>query len=1182
MPNASVNIGGDASGALAAVAAAQGALDGLSGKTVVVDISVRGGDALGAAAKSMGGMASAAGRAERATRGLNDNLGRAGRATTGMAGGFARAGEGAERAGRAARVMGETLERAGGRMGAIAGHAERVQRAIAGGANNMRAIEASATSAGRGMRELESGAGRAAVAVRNIAPSGGGRVMGGLASDIIDMQKLEDGTWGVAKAAKAIEMGGLSGFTGQARAGRPPGGGFAGSSFRTGETPGRGSSHQYGDAASRIGDIEDEQEARRTGRRSTGSSARAASSRDAARAARDEADGIEEVGKASERTGARAGSMSHGLRSFEHMIRPAQELGFQMAMVGGMMAGVTREASKLMDSTTGMGLNFKGMAAGITQAEQSAARSHNLGLSGLDQELRQSARAMTNELAPAMKAGVQATKSFEEAKMGAQASMGPAIEGFANQLTQSSPQLQSIMGSLGKSALNLGTDIVSGLAQSAPAFQTLANSVAQNAGPITKMTSDFATSTADLLNFATNVAGAAEKFDKVGTSDNGNIGFTDPLKGGVIGVMRGRNAAAGRDPGDSGSTSSPLLTGTLGQILGAGSRPAAPRAAAARAGGFDPSKPFSGSAVMPDGSGKVGPGEPTAASTAAAGGAYHRSPDAAKYDNMSAKQIYDSQFKEATGGYSSTGPMPTGHPTTNFGSGVRPMPASIAPSLGTGSLAPLNDMMGAAQSQVASGGADTGQAIVKHVQKATNVAAPAAQAGGAAIGGAVNAGMAQGMNSSQTVVDTVTIKHTKHIIDIASDSLGVKSPSEEFDYIGRMAMAGFGQGIARGAAGSFGALGNVLDTHQAMTARIGQGGFGYDNTNTRATTVSMNRPSDSKDDDQSVRPPQAMQYSSPLANQNIDRHNRRMQDLARGREDSQRNAIGGMTHDERAQKLAQNRADLHAKAMANLGAINPQTGQKWQDPTKANVNPFAGQKAPSLWDSITKEGPVGDLRAQFAQHGQAIPQGVAVGIKKGTPAAQNQISQMANSVQTQHKKDNGISSPSTVYAADGVNMAAGVGVGFAAGTAGAVSAMTDAAAQMSNAIAGPLNNQGLMLGYSYATNVVNGATAVLKTANFQAASNANIANQQAAAAVGAIGLLGTGSGSSVYKTPSVAMTGGVAAQTEQMVSALAAAIQSQPIQMSVSLDGQPFHQMTAEALNRFVEQLRDSLGGANG
>src|SRR5581483_4603594 len=132
--------------------------------------------------------------------------------------------------------------------------------------------------------------------------------------------------------------------------------------------------------------------------------------------------------------------------------------------------------------------------------------------------------------------------------------------------------------------------------------------------------------------------------------------------------------------------------------------------------------------------------------------AHQRSPDAARFDGMTGAQVYSQEYQHATGAapgqphWSGVGPRGPGQ-------SVGAMPPSVAPSLGIGSIAPLNALQSAMQSQVAGGGAQTGQSMVQHIQKAVNVAAPAASAGGAAVGGSFNSGMAQGQSSTQSVID---------------------------------------------------------------------------------------------------------------------------------------------------------------------------------------------------------------------------------------------------------------------------------------------------------------------------------------------------------------------------------------------------------------------------------------------
>lgn len=1076
--NASLNVTFTSSGAGAVVGdaeAVQAALSGIKGGSVGVSYESKGGSGAVSEARAFD-QAMRAGTSSASD--LGREVGRAHQSTSGL--------------GKEAQNARNHMRGVSDEMRSIAGHAELIGRtSLSAGASQLRQ---ELTGSNRSMRELESGAGRASVAVRAALPSSGAG--GGAIKDaVIDMRKLSDGTYGVAEGMKAIgSASGAKGFS------------WAGASAKdmgyTGPSP-----------QDRSGRSNDAAEGRRSPVADRLNEMRAA------------AGATDEVGKSADRAKGKASGLGD-------MFGKVSNAGWQMSMVAGAMAGVTGEAVSLTKSTVGMGLNFDGMSAGITRAEQSAARSHNLGLNGLDQELRQSARAMTNDLAPAMKDGVGAVKAWEQAKMGAQGSLGPGISQFANEVKKDAGPLQSIMSSLGGAALSLGSDVVAGVSQSAPAWQNLMNTVGKNSPQLTSFAEQFSNVVADVGSFAANTASVAT-----------DIGHGVQKVAGA-----GPNADNVADAGRSklfGKSISPLSAVpdngvdslSLKSINAGGRAPAAPS-------GFDPSKPFTGNAVMPDGSVQAGTSTPAQERKAAAvslgsRAGYHRSSDAAKYDGMTGAQIYDQQYTQAAGAapgqprYNGLGPR-------GAGSSVGAMPASIASGLGMAGGSALPGLMSAMQSAVGSGGAQLGQAAQQHITKAVHQAAPTASAGGASLGAAMGGGMAQGYTSTQAVTDTLIIKHSKHIVDIASNALGVHSPSTEFDFLGRMSGVGFTQGFSRSMAGSFGSIGRTVGS---MPSQLGRQGFGYDNVyGGSAPSISVRKASTSKASDgdtQAAANPvmsQAMNYTSPLANANIDAHNQRAQEKLAARADRHQAAING-----------------------------------W------NVNPFAGaQAAPqqSWWDKLNSRGPQDDLSKMFSKHGESMASGVGVGLKKGTPAAQNQMSQFSKGMQNQHKKDHGISSPSTVFASDGMNMAAGVGVGFTAGASAAASAMTSAGDQMSAAFQGPLDNQGLQIGYSFATNIVDGATRTLKTANFQSSGTQQIANQQAAAAVGRQGLLGAGAGASVYATPSVSFSG--AGSQPQIIH----------LNMPISLDGQVFRtiatQIAVDQNNNLIEQLFDAHKGTNG
>jgi hypothetical protein len=1258
MPNASVNIGGDASGAIAAVGAVQGAIDSLSGKTVVVEVETRGGGAGGVAGLA-GGLEKAGGAAEKAgrsARGMGGEFEKAGKSARSVHENINRAVGETERAGRSARAVFSERERAGAPTAAMAGHAERAGKAVqaaqakAGGAsadatkqalsaaNAQRAFtrNVSATTGAMNAHTMASArmARSSATAMKAIDTKQAGDFAKNLASTTQAVVAHADAHDKLAKSATAARS--AAGQAGRGAAAAKPfnSGGTTKPFSWAGTDPSSmgntgGLSERAAGTFSRAHQKEQERAAAGPQAERPFSSGGAAEQL----AARKAASGVDEVGRASEKAGGSAKSMMSALTSgasphhIERMIRPFQEMGFQLAMVDGALAGVAKTADGMMNATTGMGMNMKGMAAGIQEAEQSAARSHNLGLNGMDQELRQSARAMTNELAPAMKAGVQATKSFEEAKMGAQASTGPELTGFANQMTKGAPALQSIMSSLGKSALNMGTDVVAGLSQTAPAFASMANSVAQNGPEIAQFAKDAATITAGVVGTAANVVGAAEDF---GGS------FND-----TIDRATGRSRDPNRPAGTSGASrmGSALAVGTAEGAVGAGLGaavgsvvPVVGTAAGAMIGGGVGFVAGTVGGYMDSGKQSAGAAKPSAASSYSG---YRPSKDAAWANGMTGAQILTAERGAIGLGpvgspeYSGHGTPPAGlgqpragaappvsqrggttppgtfastpgdlaqqpnassgnpRPVAGFGSGARPMPAAMASALAP----PMQS--GAAAG--ASAGADLGGAMVQHVQKAVHTASAAASAGGQAIGGAMVGGAAQGITTNQTVTDTAIIKHLKKVQDTATGPSGIDahSPSRKYDDLGRLIPQGLAQGVDNDSHHAFGAVQSMLGQANSFGSQsAGLGQYAYANGGAPVTiNAPRNRPDPSQDPSQApLSPMQSTLSGSMSAPVN--------QFGAAGMANVQR-------HNDRAAQLEQGREINHAIAMANLGAMNPATGQKWQDPRKADSN--AGQDAaqvahPGAHGPAPRVGGPGSTgggaamhasiaaglgfhtpglaKSTGASHGEDMAKGVTVGLSKGTASAQAGASKFAQAVQSTHRKAHGISSPATVWAGDGMNMALGVPVGFNAGMPAAAASISSAATAMSNAVAAPLNNQGLMLGYSYATNMVTRATEVLKTANFQASGTPQIANAQAQAALGQIGQLGMGAGSSVYKTPSVAMNG--AGQTAQMAAALQAAVQSMPLSVTVNLDGQYVDQKIASGQNGLVEVIRQALYGTNG
>jgi hypothetical protein len=1107
---ADVTIGGDASGAIAACAAAQGAIDSLHGKTVNVDINVRehdsGGGGLGGAARSMSNLGNAADRASRSTQGLGGHLDRAGRSAQGLGDHVGRAGDHmgrmADEAGRTRdhleavnRIMGggapSSIGRSSDGMRSLAGDAARARgaiTAIGSGSGGMRAIESGASSAGRAMREIGAGAAASHDEVSRL-----GAAMG------------RASTFSVASSGRIGSDAG------------------AASRLGSGDQTGRQSSNfavdSGGNVSSRLSGASKEME------RFTGSAAGMGSAMGGS-------------GKEMERFGGRAGEMERHAGSLGRTIDAVGRTidGAGGGSGGGGLGGLINKLGALPDAAIpSMGaLKGVGLAAGVSALGMGAlgAAVAGVGLAGVAEDFAHNSQlmhaggeavrgfnrefsAMRGATSAAGGAGMASLTSsmkgvgHELAGIGA-ANIGSVLGGVAslgNQATAAMTKLAPSIGPAIQAATALGGAILGAFGDSGPAVTSFANSITQNAAGLQALTSSAINTAGAVGNATVDALGGAGQFDSgVGSPSgkppgsaidtNGSHSLGGMLQSLAMLAMGGPLVA----PFGAAGAASELISGPSG----GGGAPVA-------AGQFDPSKPFSGQ--LPDGKGgfTTGTGDGGAAKPSkASGGGYQPSPDAARFSGMSAGDIMTQQRADVgmppvgAPHYSGVGPRGPGQ-------SVGAMPSSISAGLGGGGLAPLDNMMSAAQSHIASsgggGGGGMAAAAVKHVQKATDVASGAASAGGASVGAALGSGMAAGTSSSLTVTDNIVRRHIKHIIDIASAGLGIASPSKEFDYLGRMTGQGFGQGIERSSDHTFGAMDGMLTGAQDQARKTS---LDYDGGNDGAgmTVTAPRKPDPNQDPNYRAN---AMQYS-PTAMDNIK------------------------THNDRAARLAQGRADNHAIAMANLGITNPETGQKWVDPRRMNSNPLAGTAADpaakaggnnplsgvkGLSDRFQQggglKGALG-LEGMFHQAGHDSVQGLTAGMTAHVSKVQAAGGNLAGAGHAGYKKKDKQSSPSAEWAGIGGNSVAGLGVGFTAGVPGVVSAMSSAAGTMSDVVGGYLSDRGLMAGYAWAQNMVTGVNTEIKKADYQAMGIPKLA-AEATRGLAATGLLTAGSGAQSYKTP---------------------------------------------------------------
>jgi len=1039
MPDATVNIGGDASGAIAAVAAAQGAIDSLHGKTVNVEVNVRqNGGGAGGLASDLGRAGNAAERVGQRARGMGDSF---------------------DRAGRSARGMSDHVGHVGDHMGRAADQAERMRTHMDAVNNIMGGGAPGAVTQAQGMRRMAIDAQTASRAIGSIGSNAqqAQRAIGG--GDGGGFKAMGASAHGVSVEVMGIYRNARQAITAA---------GEAGSAFSTAS----GHTNQMGSDLARAGEA----------------------GKDLARLGESGKD-IAKIGDAVKGIGGGNGLSGMDL-AMKGLRDVGGDLGSSLGKAGSVLDSIPTPA--LAASTAIKGIGLAGGVSAIGMGALGAAVA-GVGLAGVAEDFAHNSQLMNagseavrgfNKQFSAMRsessaAGMPQMDAFkgslagvghELAGIGAK-NIAPVLQdatALGNSATSAMRQLEPAIGPATQALTALGGAVIGAFGNSGPAVTSFADTITQNSAGIQSTTEG-------IVNTMSSLGSAVVSTYANLPQGMANVGSGNPAQ--AIGDL-GRSKLGGL------SLLSAHPAGTsFGPADGPPNTPGGPAAPPSTDIGWHPAQSHGvgnfdsqGAFGLP----KLPPG---------GGGA---SPDANRFSGMAAGDILTQQRADVglppvgAPHYSGVGPRGPGQ-------SVGPMPASAAAGLGGGGIQPFNNMMQAAQNQVAGGGASTGTAMVQHIQKAVQVAAPAATAGGASMGAAMNSGMAQGQNSTQSVVDTVTIKHSKHIIDIASAALGIHSPSTEMDYLGRMTWRGFGQGQEREAAGTFGsmsnAMGRVLSGAQDQAQR-----FAPDYDGSSGATVTVKRSND-----------QAMQYG-PAAMARIKSHNDRAGQLATGREDLQRQAIGGMTHDERRDQIMQNRANNHERALANLhisGHAKP----------SGDVNPFAGDQHQSLWNTVTRQGPIGDLRAQFSKAGQNSVQGLSQSMTAHIPKVQAAGAAIAGAGHAGYKKKDRQASPSAEWAAMAGNSVAGAVGAMNAGGPALAAAGASMAGSMQAAAIGPMSDAGLMVGYAYATNVTTGVATQIKKADYQSQGLPSGIGQAGMMGLAKTRLLNAGSGAQSYKTP---------------------------------------------------------------
>jgi hypothetical protein len=672
--------------------------------------------------------------------------------------------------------------------------------------------------------------------------------------------------------------------------------------------------------------------------------------------------------------------------------------------------------------------------------------------------MTRSATRMASQLEPAIKPSMSAFTDLADAGMGALGGLTPQIGAFAGTLSQNAAPLGSILGSLGRGMLSMGSAAVDGLGMAAPAISGMADAIQQNQGPMTSMIGSLVGGAADAVTTGSKVAGGIASFDSL------SGGLSD-LTGGPIAPPGSLNGAAIEH--NINSYLNPV--GAFKEAFGIGQ----------------------------PGSGAAAPTAPAIAAQRATGMA-----------NMSA----------ASAGYGAAPAMSVTSapvPAAQVGGGAARAATAIgaAPAYNSAPVAAAAMTAGAGSVSAA----PMTSALTGAVQRATKVATSTATEGGGSVGSALGAGVGAGVTSTQTINDTIFRKHVVKIVDAGKVGGDIHSPSRKTR---REVGQPLGQGTALGVQDTFaqnrdamgGLLGHYANENKAapvITIR-GGGGRGRIAQNTSdpdaAAPLSGKAKQAAFGEDPNGSGTRAVfdkGVQSWNANPGVDVT--QIHDMA-----------------ELNKSISSPLSGQQYSAMVNMQGVLDQPGltrnsQMFGQRTEQNIM----RNRPGAFDVAGQwANHLEDQKDQAREVGKSSADGVAEGMNSRYPVVFGAGRKTAQAGQQGYKKEDQQNSPSAVWAGMGGNSVAGVPIGFAAGVPAAVSAMSSSASAMSGALQGPLADYGLQAGYTYVQAFADGSSRQIKKADYQALGEPSNLSPAAMSKLAATGLLRAGSGAFTTKTPS--------------------------------------------------------------
>lgn len=855
----------------------------------------------------------------------------------------------------------------------------------------------------------------------------------------------------------------------------------------------------------------------------------------------------------------------------------------------GAIEGATPAINRMVGSLGGLGAQLVRTGAGSIVPFSENVGSMANGLSN-----------MTSDLGPAIKPSMQAVTDVVNAASGGIGSLAPDIAAFAGTVSANAPQLESILGSAGRGMLSFGSAAVEGLGMAAPQISGMADSIQRNQGGLANLTGGLVGGAADVIGLGADLFGGLG--NEMAGADGSVMGYGQ--RAGTASGNWMQNAIGSTNEGLNRAGISmgmkDIRHGGQGKGLFGESASNAPPA----------STPSSVGPATSAATGLPGPAPPAPGSPGQAMAARLAAPPVSTAGGDGAALIAgltaNPMAPMVSAAQSSLATLPTATNTAMAGARSEVAGANLG-----GAVQPQMQAMSGAISGANLAGPAGGQ--MSSVQRTVENAAPANAAAGNKSGGAIGTGMAAGTQSSMTIVDTLVINRMTQVHENANAALETRSPSKKFEKTGQSTGDGMLLGVNKSFKSPLAATTSLMDEMSAETERrrndtvLTSKGGGVMRTPQAAQAAVQQGPRgalrgaekqrafqdaslSNSDAPRMVFDKQVMSWQAPegvdiskmgrdelnkTIKSPLDARQQKAMESVQARIDGPVNDNYRMYYERTQQNIMRNRPGAFAVAEAKDEHEKQQKDQAAKLKPAGGYNPFANvaDDAKKLGETVGGSGGAGSsglnknkiaMIRQASGLGKDVVGGYSKGINDNANAAVIPIGNLAKRQQKRYTDDWGISSPSTVAAGHSGNIVDG----YAGGLAGNASTATDAMGNVSAAMQGVASDSGLKIGYSWGRNVVTGADAVFKKADFQGVGTPSLDNKQVEAALGSARLLGPVTGSaSVYKTPAVdsgSMVGAIA-------QAVASAVAAQPIQVGVSLDGNPFYQMIVEAQNRLIE-----------